>query len=205
MINITFMSAQFSDKPFEPTRGFGTSARMEEEMLPTSPSIVLDDENEMAGISTQSTGYNPPVFERASSDETIELPVADFNFPDLEDILNVHFPNVESHHASSSRHKAGQDRGETCETSERHLQIATLPPKKARKTIGTRNAEASAEVAFEFEQSMRLGLERFLGVLETNFDEDDSELEHVLTNGKRRSRESKRESQGRNLANSQAF
>lgn len=192
MINSTFVSAQSSDKPFEPTSDFGNSARMKEEMLPTSPSTVLDDKNEMAGISTQSTGYNPPVFERESSDETIELPVADFNFPDLEDVLNMHFPNVESDQASSKPHGPGQDHGERSESSERPLQVATLPANKARKTIRIRNAEASAEVAFEFEQSMQVGLERFLGISETSSDEDESEIEYVQSNGKRKSRESKR-------------
>lgn len=187
----TMINATFQTVPS--TTDFGIPAHIKEEALPQTPSSVSDDENEMAEVSTQSTRYNAPILKRKPSDEAPESPAADFDFPHLEDILNTHFLNVEDRQASSSLHEPTQDIGDRSEASDRHLQLDTAPPKRLRKTNRTRNAEASAEVDFEFQQSMRVGLERFPGVLETSSDEDDSEMEYVQRNGKRMGRESKRE------------
>ena len=145
----------------------------------------------MAVIPTRLSNYNPPVCESEWSDEAPDSPTAESDLPELEDILNAHFPNTQNHEASLKPFEPEHDRGEASETSERHLQIATLPPKKTRKSIKTRNAEASAEVAFELEQSMRVGLERFLRISETSSDEDDSELDCTQANGKRKSHQPK--------------
>ena len=144
----------------------------------------------MAEISSQSTSCNAPVFEPKSSDEGPNSPAADYDFPDLEQVLNKHVPNMEDHQVPVNLYETTRDMGERGEASHPHEQIDTVPQKKARKTIKIRHAEASAEVAFEFEQSMQVGLERFLGVSETSSDEDESEMEYVQSIGKRKSRQS---------------